>query len=113
MTEKPSPNPIPSYEVSLKTGRPMVTRPPPRDALAEVSQQVSTHAFGPRKAVTVEALCADWIASLHNARATTVNAYRFSLAPLQKCHGDLPAKKLTRPDLDKLVIALREVARRR
>ena len=55
--------------------------------------------------MTVEALCADWIASLHNARATTVNAYRFSLAPLQKCHGDLPAKKLTRPDLDKLVIA--------
>ena len=45
-----------------------------RDALAEVSQQVSTHAFVPRKAVTVEALCADWIASLHNARATTVNA---------------------------------------
>jgi hypothetical protein len=36
-----------------------------RDALAEVSQQVSTHVFVPRKAVTVEALCADWIASLH------------------------------------------------
>ena len=69
---------------------------------------MSTDAFVPRKAVTVEALCADWLASLHNARATTVNAYRFSLAPLRERHGDLPAQKLTRPDLDKLLIALRE-----
>ena len=58
-----------------------------RDALAEVTQQVSTDAFVPRKAVTVEELCADWLASLHNARATTVNAYRFSLAPLRERHG--------------------------
>ena len=79
-----------------------------RDALAEISQQASTDAFVPRKAVTVEALCADWLASLHNARATTVNAYRYSLAPLRERHGDLPAQKLTRPDLDKLLIALRD-----
>ena len=76
-----------------------------RDALAEITQQASTDAFVPRKAVTVEELCADWLASLHNARATTVNAYRFSLAPLRERHGDLPAQKLTRPDLDKLLIA--------
>jgi integrase len=79
-----------------------------RDALAEIAQQVSTDAFVPRKTVTVEDLCADWIASLHNARATTANAYRFSLAPLREQHGDLPAQKLTRPDLDQLLIALRE-----
>ena len=72
------------------------------------AQQVSTDAFVPRKAVTVEELCADWLASLHNARATTVNAYRFSLAPLREQHGDLPAQKLTRPDLDKMLIALRD-----
>jgi integrase len=64
--------------------------------------------FVPRKAVTVEQLCEDWLASLHNARATTVNAYRYSLAPLRERHGDLPAQKLTRPDLDKLLIALRD-----
>ena len=48
-----------------------VTEKQARDALAEVTQQAATHAFVPRKAVTVEALCADWLASLHNARATT------------------------------------------
>ena len=84
-----------------------------RDALAQITQQVSTGTFVPRKAVTVGQLCDDWIASLHNARATTINAYRFSLAPLRERHGNLPAQKLTRPDLDRLLTDLRKVARRR
>ena len=79
-----------------------------RDALAEISQQVSTDAFVPRRAVTVEQLCEDWLASLHNARATTVNGYAYCLAPLREQFGHLAAQKLTRPDLDKLLIALRE-----
>jgi integrase len=79
-----------------------------RDALAEVGQQVSAGAFVPRRAVTVATLCDDWLASLHNARATTVNAYSYALAPLREHHGDLPAQKLTRPDLDKLLVSLRD-----
>jgi integrase len=79
-----------------------------RGELAEVTSQAATGAFVPRKVVTVDTLCDDWLASLHNARATTVNAYRYALAPLRERHGDLPAQKLTRPDLDKLLIALRD-----
>ena len=79
-----------------------------RDALAEIGDTAATGMFVARSAVTVETLCDDWLASLHNARATTVNAYRFSLAPLRERHGDLPAQKLTRPDLDKLLIELRD-----
>jgi hypothetical protein len=45
-----------------------------RDALSEISQQAATDQFVPRKAVTVRELCVDWLASLHNARATTLNA---------------------------------------
>jgi hypothetical protein len=78
-----------------------------RDALAEISQQVSTDAFVPRKAVTVDELCDDWLASLHNARQTTINGYAYSLAPLREQHGHVAAQKLTRQDLDKLLIALR------
>jgi integrase len=62
----------------------------------------------PRKTVTVEELCVDWLASLHNARATTLNAYKFALAPLRERHGDLPVQKLTRPDLDHLLTDLRD-----
>jgi hypothetical protein len=83
-----------------------------RDALSEIGQQAATDQFVPRKAVTVEELCADWLASLHNARATTLSGYAYVLAayvlaPLREQHGPLAAQKLTRPDLDRLLIALR------
>ena len=79
-----------------------------RDALSEIGQQAATDQFVPRKAVTVEELCADWLTSLHNARATTINAYRYSLAPLRERHGDIAVQKLTRPDLDRLLTDLRD-----
>jgi len=79
-----------------------------REELGRITEQAATDTFVPRKAVTVEQLCADWLASLHNARPTTVNAYRYSLAPLRERHGDLVAQKLTRPDLDRLLTDLRE-----
>lgn len=78
-----------------------------RDALAEIGQQAVTDQFVPRKAVTVEELCADWLASLHNARATTISGYSYVLAPLRERHGSTPAQKLTRRDLDDLLAALR------
>jgi integrase len=79
-----------------------------RDALSEIGQQAVTDQFVPRKAVTVEQLCAEWLASLHNARATTINGYGYNLGPLREQHGDLAVQKLTRPDLDTLLIALRD-----
>ncbi|AWT55800.1 tyrosine-type recombinase/integrase [Mycolicibacterium smegmatis] len=79
-----------------------------REELGKIAEQAATDTFVPRKAVTVEQLCADWLASLHNARPTTVNAYRYSVAPLRERHGDLVAQKLTRPDLDRLLTDLRE-----
>jgi integrase len=79
-----------------------------RAALAEIADQATKGTFVPRKAVTVDELCEDWIASLHNARATTVNAYRYSLAPLRERHGVLPVQQLTRPHLDRLLTDLRD-----
>jgi len=79
-----------------------------RDALSEIGQQAATDQFVPRKAVTVEELCADWLTSFHNARATTLNAYRYALAPLRERHGGLPVQKLTRTDLDRLLTDLRD-----
>jgi integrase len=79
-----------------------------RDALSEIGQAAATDEFVPRKAVTVEQLAADWLASLHNTRPTKVNGYTYLLAPLREQHGNLAVQKLTRPDLDKLLIALRD-----
>jgi integrase len=79
-----------------------------RDALAEITAQAAAGTFVARKAVTVDELCSDWLMSLHNARATTINGYGYLLAPLRERHGSMPAQKLTRPDLDKLLVALRD-----
>lgn len=79
-----------------------------REELGRITEQAATDTFVPRKAVTVEQLCEDWLASLHNARATTVNAYRYSLAPLRERHGGLAVQKLTRADLDRLLTDLRD-----
>jgi integrase len=79
-----------------------------RDALSEIGQQAAADQFVPRKAVTVDELCADWLASLHNARATTLNDYRYAVAPLRERHGDMPVQRLTRPDLDRLLTDLRD-----
>ena len=85
-----------------------VTEKQARDALSEIGQQAATDQFVPRKAVTVDELCADWLASLHNARATTLNDYRYAVAPLRERHGDMPVQRLTRPDLDRLLTDLRD-----
>jgi integrase len=79
-----------------------------RDALSEIGQQAASDMFVPRKAVTVDELCADWLASLHNARATTLNAYRYAVAPLRERHGTTPVQGLTRPQLDRLLTDLRD-----
>ncbi|MCV7175455.1 tyrosine-type recombinase/integrase [Mycolicibacterium sphagni] len=79
-----------------------------RDALSEVGDQAARGVFVPRKAMTVDHLCAGWLASLHNARATTTNGYAYVLAPLREQHGDMAVQQLTRAHLDALVIALRD-----
>ncbi len=58
--------------------------------------------------MTVDQLCADWLASLHHARATTVKDYGYSVAPLREQYGAMPVQKLSRSDLDRLLVALRD-----
>jgi integrase len=120
VTDRKTGKPVVRYQLTIDAGvdpltgkrqqvrRRYATEKQARDALAEIGQQAATDQFVPRKAITVEELCADWLTSLHNARATTLNAYRYALAPLGERHGDLPVQKLTRPDLDRLLTDLRD-----
>src|SRR6516164_6621232 len=120
VTDRTTGKSVVRYQVTVDTGinqqtgrrqqarRRYATEKQARDALAEITQQVSTDAFVPRKAVTVDELCDDWLVSLHNARQTTINGYTYCLAPLREQLGNLAAQKLTRRDLDQLLIALRD-----
>src|ERR1700757_1289155 len=84
VTERKTRKQVVRYQVTVDAGqnpetgkrqqvrRRYATEKEARDALAEIAQQVSTDAFVPRKTVTVDELCDDWLASLHNVRRTTL-----------------------------------------
>ncbi|MBF6334233.1 tyrosine-type recombinase/integrase [Nocardia transvalensis] len=79
-----------------------------RAALAKFLDQAASGNFIPRKDVTVEEVCADWLESLHWARRTTLGGYKYNLAPLREQYGNLPVQKLTRKHLDNLITALKK-----
>lgn len=78
-----------------------------KEALTKFLADAASGSFVPRKDVTVEEACADWLASMHWARATTLAGYEYNLAPLREMHGPLPVQKLTRKHLDDMVAALK------
>ncbi|MET7773415.1 tyrosine-type recombinase/integrase [Nocardia sp. NPDC005366] len=78
-----------------------------RDALVRFMSDAVSGAFVPRKDVTVEEVCADFLKSLHWARPTTLAGYEYNLAPLRELHGGLPVQKLTRKHVDDLVAGLK------
>jgi integrase len=120
ITDRKAGKTVVRYQVTLDAGenpltgkrqqvpRRYATEKEARDALSEIGQAAAIDEFVPRKAVTVDQLAADWLTSLHNTRPTTVNGYTYLLAPLRERHGNLAVQKLTRPDLDELLIALRD-----
>lgn len=80
-----------------------------RAELVKLTVEADADTFVPRsKTVTIDSLCTDWLASLHNARATTRTHYSYVLAPLRERHGGRPAQQLTRPNLDRLLTDLRD-----
>ncbi|MGX1774829.1 tyrosine-type recombinase/integrase [Nocardia brasiliensis] len=78
-----------------------------RAALAKFLTEAASGSFVPRKDVTVEEVCGDWLASLHWARGTTLAGYEYNLAPLREQYGQMAVQKLTRKHLDALVAALK------
>lgn len=78
-----------------------------RKALAEFQDAATSGRFVPRKDVTIEEVCADWLASLHWGRPTTLAGYEYNLAPVREQFGGLPVQKLTRKHLDDLITALK------
>lgn len=111
--------PVVRYEVTVDAGkdadgkrrqarRRYATEREARDALSRIQNDAAAGIFVPRKAVTVEELCTDWLDSLHHVRATTASDYAYALAPLREAHGSMPVQKLGRADLDRLLVALRD-----
>lgn len=98
--------------VNTKTGRRQqvrrryATEKAARDGLAEITDQAVHGSFVPRSALTVEQVCADYITSRHNLRATSKSKLEYDLAPLRERHGEDLVQRLTKPVIDALVADL-------
>jgi hypothetical protein len=77
-----------------------------RRALSEITDQAARKEFVPRQAVTVDQVCADYVAGRHKLRASSLSKLGYDLGPLRERHGDLPLQRLTKAQIDALVVDL-------
>lgn len=90
----------------VQTKRRYSTEKAARAALAEIQNGVATGTFVTTSDLTVEQACAQWLNGRHSIRPTTRAAYEHALAPLRRRHGALPVQRLTKAQLDQLVVDL-------
>lgn len=111
--------PVVRYQVTVDTGtspttgrrqqarRRYATEREARLALAELVDTAAHGRFVPKASLTVEQLCADYIAGRHSLRATSLSKLEYDLEPLRQQHGSLPVQRLSKAQIDKLVVDLK------
>jgi integrase len=77
-----------------------------RKLLSELQNEVATGKYVSPSKITVEQVCANYIAGRHNLRASSLAKLEYDLAPLRERHGSLLAQKLTKKHIDTLVTDL-------
>lgn len=106
------------YQVTVDTGinqetgrrqqarRRYATEREARSALVEITDAAAKGKFVSRSNVTVESMCADYLASRHNLRASSKSKLEYDLSPLRQRYANLPAQRLTKAHIDALVAEL-------
>lgn len=77
-----------------------------RKLLSELQNKAVTGTYVSPSKLTVEQVCANYIAGRHNLRECSLSKLAYDLAPLRERHGKLPVQKLTKAHVDKLVTDL-------
>ena len=118
VTDRKAGKTVVRYEVKVDAGvnpetgrrqqvrRRYLTEAQARRALAEITDKATTGTFVARKTVTVEQVCANYLAGRHNLRASSRSKLSYDLAPLRERHGLLPVQQLTKHRIDELVADL-------
>lgn len=106
------------YEVTVDTGlspatgkrrqarRRYPTEKEARAALAEIADAAAKGHFVARSSVTVEQVCADYIAGRHKLRRSSLVKLAYDLEPLRGLYGGMPVQRLAKGHLDRLVADL-------
>ena len=110
--------PLVRYQVTVDTGvnpvtgkrqqarRRYATEKEARAALAEIADAAAKGQFVARSTVTVEQVCAEFIASRHKLRQSSLAKLTYDLGPLREQHGSMPIQRLTKAHLDRLIADL-------
>lgn len=77
-----------------------------RRLLSELQGKVAAGNYVSPSKITVEQMCADYIAGRHNLRQSSLSKLEYDLAPLRERHGKLAVQKLTKAHVDALVADL-------
>lgn len=77
-----------------------------RKLLSELQYKAATGTYVSPSTVTVEQMCAEYVAGRHNLRASSLSKLEYDIAPLRERHGNRQAQKLTKAHIDALVTDL-------
>jgi hypothetical protein len=103
------------YQVTVDTGhnpqtgrrqqvrRRYTTEKQARDALAEIQNSAATGTFVSRSTLTIEQLCADYLASRRRLRASSLAKLEYDLAPLRERLGQVLVQRLAKTHIDAMV----------
>ncbi len=106
------------YQVTVDTGinpqtgrrqqarRRYATEREARAALAEITEATAKGQFISRSTMTVEQMCAAYLAGRHKLRDSSRAKLQYDLAPLRERHGQLPVQRLSKAHVDAVVADL-------
>lgn len=106
------------YQVTVDTGinaqtghrqqarRRYATEREARTALAEIADAAAKGNFVSRSTVTVDQMCADYLAGRHKLRESSRAKLEYDLAPLRERYGRVPVQRLSKGQIDALVADL-------
>lgn len=106
------------YEVTVDTGlspatgkrrqarRRYPTEKEARAALAEIADAAAKGHFVARSSITIEQVCADYIAGRHKLRRSSLAKLAYDLEPLRGLYGGMPVQRLAKGHIDRLVAEL-------
>ena len=119
ITDRSTGKPVVRYQLVVDAGvnpntgrrrqvrRRFTTERAARDELSAIQGGLQSGTYVHRSPVTVDQVCEDWLASKHSLRPSTLAGHRSKLQALREELGHVEIQKLSKADLDRLVIRLR------
>ncbi|MCF8606793.1 site-specific integrase [Gordonia sp. HY442] len=116
ITDRRTGKPVPRYQVTVDAGevdgkrkqrrKRFTTEREARGFLSETQAAVSAGTYVQTSKTTVDRACADWLASKHKLKPSTLRGHKTKLQAVRDVLGEVEVQALTKRHVDDLVTAL-------